>query len=121
MKIYLDNGSTTQVDKEVAKVMNVFLAEKYGNASSLHQFGREAKEALERAREIIARKINALPEEIIFTSSGSESNNTILKGLAFQKGKGHIITTKVEHPCILGTCNYLSKKGFDITYLDVDR
>src|SRR3989338_373029 len=121
MKVYLDNGATTQVDNEVARIIQTYLTEKYGNASSLHQFGRDAKEALESSREIIARKINAEPEEIIFTSCGSESNNTVLKGVALSKGKGHIITTKVEHPCILGTANYLSKKGFEITYLDVDK
>ncbi|MFH1592630.1 MAG: cysteine desulfurase family protein [Candidatus Woesearchaeota archaeon] len=121
MKVYLDNGATTKVDPEVAKVMDVYLTEKYGNPSSVHDFGSEAKEALDSSRKIVAKAIGAKPEEIVFTSCGSESNNTVLKGLALSKGKGHIITTKVEHPCILETCRYLGGKGFEVTYLNVDK
>ncbi|MBN1156696.1 cysteine desulfurase, partial [Candidatus Woesearchaeota archaeon] len=122
MKIYLDNGATTMTAKEVVDEMNVYFTEKYGNASSLHSFGEEAKKALNNSREIIAKKINAEPKEIIFTSGGSESDNLALKGVAFalRKKGNHIITTSIEHPAILGTCNFLSKHGFEITYLKVD-
>lgn len=123
MKIYLDNGATTSVAKEAVKAMLPYFAEKYGNPSSLHSFGNEAKIALDNSRAAIAKKLNCLPEEIIFTASGSEANNLAIKGTAFaNKKKGsHIITTKIEHPCVLGTCNYLFIKGFKITYLDVDK
>ena len=121
MKVYLDNGATTKVDLEVAKIMQVYLTERYGNASSLHDFGIEAKDALENSRKTIAKAIGAKKDEIVFTGSGSESNNTVLKGVAFSKGKGYIITTKIEHPCIIETCKYLAKKGFEISYLDVDK
>ena len=121
-KVYLDNGATTKVDEEAAKAVNEYFTEQYGNASSLHEFGREAKEALENAREIIAKKINAEPSEIIFTSGGTESDNLALKGIAHSnKDKGNcIITTKIEHPAILETCKELEKEGFKVTYLDVD-
>ncbi|MBU2634527.1 MAG: cysteine desulfurase [Nanoarchaeota archaeon] len=117
MKVYLDNGATTKVADEVLKEMEPYFLNKYGNASSLHEFGREAKEALEKSREIIAKKINADKDEIIFTSGGSESNNLVLQGL----GKGHIITTKIEHPSILETCKYLEENGFKVDYLGVNK
>ena len=118
MKAYLDNGATTMVDREVLKAMLPFFAGKYGNPSSLHSFGAEAREAVEHARGIIARKINASHDEIIFTSGGSESNNMALFGIA-NKEKNHIITTKVEHHCVLNACRQLEKEGFNVTYLDV--
>lgn len=123
MRVYLDNAASTKVDEEVAKKIQTFLTEKYGNASSLHQKGIEAKEALEKSREIIAKKLNAKPEEIIFTSGGTESNNLALKGTAFaNKEKGrHIITSKIEHDCVLNSCKWLEKNGFQITYLNVDK
>src|SRR3989344_1694418 len=122
MKVYLDNAATTKVDKEVLREMQPYFNEKYGNASSLHEFGREAKESLEKSREIIAKSINALPEEIIFTSGGTESNNIALKGLFFNnKGKNHIITSKIEHDAILETCKFLEKNGAKVTYLNVDK
>ena len=123
MKVYLDNAATTQVDKEVIEAIGPYLDEKYGNASSLHSFGQEAKKALENSREIIAKKLNADPKEIIFTSGGTESNNSTIKGVAFaNKDKGnHIITTKVEHDCILNSCKWLEKQGFKVTYLNVDQ
>jgi len=121
--IYLDNAASTKIDPNVLKAMKPFFIEKYGNASSLHHKGREAKEALELARKIIAKKINTKPDEIVFTGSGTESNNFCLKGVAFtNKNKGnHIITTKIEHDCVLNSCKWLEKQGFDITYLDVDK
>jgi len=122
-KVYLDNGATTMLDLDVIKAMMPYFSVKYGNASSTHLFGEEAKEALERARSIIARSINARPEEIVFTSGGTESNNFALKSIAFtNKDKGnHIIISKVEHKCIMNACKWLEKQGFDITYLDVDK
>lgn len=124
MKVYLDNGATTKVDKKVLEKMMPYFSEKYGNPSSLHSYGIEAEEAIQKARKIIAQSINASEEEIIFTSGGTESNNIALKGIAFNnknKDKNHIITTKIEHSSILKTCQYLEKQGFEITYLDVDK
>jgi len=121
MRAYLDNGATTKVDEEAAKVVSECFSKNYGNASSLHEFGRDAKEILENAREVIAAKINAEPSEIIFTSGGTESDNLALKGVAYaNKDKNHIITTKIEHPAILETCKEFEKEGFKVTYLDVD-
>ena len=121
--IYLDNGATTKVDPEVVKVMNEYHTEKYGNPSSSHSPGQEAKIALEDARKSIAKTINARPEEIIFTSGGTESNNIAIKGVAFSnKDKGdHIITTKIEHKCVLESSKWLEKQGFQVTYLNVDK
>ncbi len=121
-KIYLDNAATTPVAGEVLDAMMPYFTRKYGNASSLHSFGMEAKEALDDAREKIARKLNANPYEIVFTSGGTESNNLALAGAAFanRKSGNHIITTKIEHSSILNTCRWLEKQGFEVTYLDVD-
>lgn len=122
-KIYLDNGATTQVAEEVADAMKPYLANLYGNASSLHGFGREAKKALEGARATIAKAINAEPSEIIFTGGGTEANNTALKVVARlmkKKGKNHIITSKAEHPSILNSCKALEKEGFEVSYINVD-
>ncbi len=123
MKAYLDHSATTPVDKEVAKAMLPYFTKKFGNASSLHSFGREAKDALEESREKIAKRLNAKSEEIIFTSGGSESDNLAIRGIAYankERGK-HIITTKIEHPAILESCRLLEKEGFRITYLNVDK
>ena len=122
-KIYLDNGATTMLDPKVIKAMEPYYLEKYGNASSSHSLGQEAKIALEDSRKIIAKSIGAKPEEIIFTSGGTESNNIAIKSIAFSnKDKGnHIITTKIEHKCVLNSCKWLETQGFEITYLDVDK
>jgi len=122
-QIYFDNAATTKVDERVLKKMLPYFTEKYGNASSQHFKGREAKEAIEKARKIIAKSINAKSREIFFTSGGTESNNWTLKGLFFANypKKNHIITTKIEHDCILNTCRWLEKQGADVTYLDADR
>lgn len=122
-EIYLDNAATTQLDPKVLKAMLPYYTERYGNASSSHTKGREAKQALEKARKTIANSIGAKPEEIIFTSGGTESNNFALKSIAFNnKNKGkHIITTKIEHDCVLNTCKWLETHGFEVTYLDVDK
>jgi cysteine desulfurase len=119
-KIYLDNGATTKVDPKVEKVMKKYFLDEYGNASSIHSFGRKAKEALENSRELIAKAIGAKSKEVYFTSGGTESNNWAIKGVAFAKENGHIITTKVEHKCVLNSCKGLEEKGFEISYLDVD-
>ena len=121
--IYLDNAATTPVDEKVLKAMEPYFSEKYGNASSLHSLGLEARRAIENSRAIIAKSINAKPEEIIFTSGGTESNNFAIKSIAFSnKDKGrNIITTKIEHDCVLNSCKWLEKQGFEITYLDVDK
>lgn len=124
MKIrYFDNGATTKVRKEVLDVMLPYLQDQYGNPSSLYSVGRISKKAIEEARKQVAMLINAKSSEIYFTGCGSESDNTAIKGIAYanrQKGR-HIITSKIEHPAILHTCQSLEEQGFDITYLDVDK
>lgn len=122
--IYMDNAATTKVDDSVLKAMIPYFNEKYGNPSSRHVYGNEAKDALVKARKVIAKSIGANSEEIIFTSGGTESNNFALKGLFFsnfKRGKNHIITTKIEHDCVLNTCKWLESQGAKITYLDVDK
>ena len=121
--IYLDYAATTPVDKRVLKEMLPYFAEKFGNSMSLHSFGQEAKLALETSREILADIINAKANEIIFTSSATESNNTVLKGVAFaNRNKGnHIIISSIEHPCIIESAKWLEKQGFEITRLSVDK
>ena len=119
---YFDNSATTRVKEEVFKEMIPYLSIEYGNPSSLYSIGRSAKRAIEEARKRVAPLINCKPEEIYFTICGSESDNTALKGIAYaNKDKGkHIITSKIEHPAILHSCQNLEKNGFDVTYLDVD-
>lgn len=121
-KIYLDYAATTPIDPMALKAMIPYLSEKFGNSSSLHTFGQEAKEALEQSRMVIAGLIGAKPQEIIFTSSATESNNLALKGVAFaNKRKGrHIIISSIEHPCIMESANWLETQGFKITRLKVD-
>jgi len=123
MKTYLDNAATTKVAPEVMEVIKEYSTEKYGNASSLHSFGRKARDALEKARARIAKELNAAPEEIIFTASGTEADNLAIKETAFfHKDKGnHIITSKIEHPAVKETCRFLEEMGFEVTYLDVDK
>ena len=120
-RVYLDNGASTKVDPKVLAAMLPYFTEKYANASAIHTFGQESSNALEKARKIIAKSINAKTSEIIFTSGGTESNNFAIKGLAFQNKRGHIITSKIEHKCILQSCKWLESQGFKITYLDVDK
>jgi len=121
--IYLDNGATTMMDPDVVKAMIPYFNEKYGNASSTHMMGVWARQAIDEARHTIAKSIGAKDEEIIFTSGGTESNNAALKGVAFaNKDRGkHIITTKIEHDCVLNSCKWLETQGFEVTYLNVDR
>jgi cysteine desulfurase len=120
-RIYMDHSATTPVAPEVLAAMLPYFGEKFGNASSLHRSGREAKEALEDSREKVAALLGARAEEIIFTSGGTESDNLALKGIARKNRKHgkHIITTQIEHPAILETCRALEKEGFEVTYLPV--
>ena len=120
---YFDNSATTRVKDEVFKEMIPYLSIEYGNPSSLYSIGRSAKKAISEARRRVASLINCSPEEIYFTSCGSESDNTALKGIAYaNKEKGnHIITSKIEHPAILNSCKSLENKGFKISYIDVDK
>ena len=120
---YFDNSATTKIKEEVLHEMLPYLSIEYGNPSSIYSIGRSAKRAIEEARKRVAELINCKPEEIYFTSCGSESDNTALKGIAYankEKGK-HIITSKIEHPAILHSCQNLEKKGFEVTYIDVDK
>jgi cysteine desulfurase len=120
-KIYLDNAATTKVDDSVVKSVVPYLRESYGNASSVHLMGQEAKRALEESRHVIAKSIGAKDNEIYFTSGGTESNNWAIKEIFFGNGcKGHIITTKVEHDCVLESCKLIEKEGGKVTYLNVD-
>ena len=121
--IYLDNAATTKPAPEVVDAMLPYFSEYYGNASTIYSLGAESKKAMDHARQTIADSLGAKPEEIYFTAGGSESDNWALKATAeayASKGK-HIITTKIEHHAILHTCEYLEKRGFEITYLNVDR
>ena len=118
----MDHGATTRPDPEVISAMLPYFNDLFGNASSLHTFGREAEDALNRSRETVAGLLGAGPEEIIFTSGGTESDNLAIKGIAYLKrnvGK-HIITSVIEHPAVLNTCNYLENAGYRITYIPVD-
>ncbi|MBS7623015.1 cysteine desulfurase NifS [Candidatus Bathyarchaeota archaeon] len=121
-RVYVDNAATTQVDPEVIKAIIPYMEDRYGNASSIHSFGREAYDGLEKARKQVAELVNASPREILFTSGGTESDNLAIKGVAYrhrEKGK-HIITSSIEHPAVLETCRALQSQGFEVTYLPVD-
>lgn len=122
-KVYLDNAATTPTAAEVVDVISDQLTNNWGNASSLHGFGRQARAKLDEARHVIAQSINAEDEEIIFTSGGTESNNTAITQVALRnKSMGNkIITTKIEHPSVLKSMNRLEKMGFEVVYLDVDQ
>ena len=121
-KVYLDYSATTPVKREVLEAMMPYLTEQYGNPSSLHQFGRDSKKAIDQARDQIAQTLRAKPGEIYFTGGGSEADNWAIKGtaLALQEKGRHLITTAIEHHAVLHTCEYLEKQGFEVTYLPVD-
>lgn len=123
MTIYLDNAATTKMRKEVLKEMAPFFDKKFGNPSSFHSPGKEAKDAIERARETISKILDCRTSEIIFTAGGTESDNLTILGIArANKDKGnHIITSKIEHPAVLEACKKLENEGFKITYLSVDK
>ena len=121
--LYLDHASTTSLDPRVLEAMKPYLTTSYGNPGSVHALGREAKDALDDARKRVARILGCDPEEILFVSSGTESINLALKGVAYalrERGK-HLITSVVEHPAVLETCKHLESEGFNVTYLPVDQ
>ncbi len=121
--VYADNAATTPVSREVIDAMTPYFTDVWGNPSSLHAKGREAKDALDDARERIAKVFNCLSSEIYFTSCGSESDNWAIKGAArkmLSKGRNHIVTSKIEHHAVLSTCEALEKEGFSVTYVGVD-
>ena len=123
-EIYLDHAATTPVRQEAIKAMQPYFSEKFGNASSLHLFGREARDAVEDARKKIAKIINAEPEEIIFTSGGTEADNMAIKEIAFankSKERNEIITSNIEHDAVIESCKRLERSGFNIKYLDVNK
>ena len=121
-KVYFDNAATTPTDPAIAQVVLEYMTGKYGNAGSVHSFGREARAAVDTAREQVAKLINAQPTEIFFTAGGTESDNISLKGVAYaNRGRGnHIITSAIEHHGVLEPCEQLKKEGFEITILPVD-
>ena len=120
--IYLDYNATTPIDKEVAREIEPYLKNHFGNPSSTYQYGIKTKNAIEKARERVSTLLGCKPSEIVFTSGGTESNNFAIKGIAFKnKDEGnHIITTQIEHPAVLEVCKYLEKYGFKVSYLPVD-
>jgi cysteine desulfurase len=123
MRVYMDYAATTPVDPRVFEAMKPYFSEKFGNSVSLHKQGREAKEALDESRKTVASLMNAKPDELIFMGSATESTNMALKGIAFanrKKGK-HIVTSKIEHHCVLEPARWLEKQGFEVTRLPVDR
>ncbi len=119
--IYLDNAASTKIHDEVLQEMIPFFKEQYGNPSSIHSYGRFTRKAIEKARKRVANLINADPSEILFTSGGTESNNTALFGIAKKYPKSQIITSSIEHDAILEPCKKLEKEGFDVIYLPVDK
>jgi cysteine desulfurase len=121
-RIYLDYAATTPTHPEVVKAMMPYFTESFGNPSSIHSYGQEAKDAVERARSKVATLIGAKSDEIVFTGSGTEADNFAVKGVAWsRKDKGdHIITSSIEHHAVLETCKFLEKQGFTITHLPVD-
>lgn len=124
-RIYFDYAATTPIDPQVIKVMLPYFRQSFGNTGSVHSFGQEAKNAVEKSRKIVADLIKAQSSEIIFTSSATESNNLALKGIAFASASAHnqgkhIIISSIEHPCIMETAKWLKKQGFKITYLPVN-
>jgi len=123
MKVYLDNSATTAMAAEVIEAMLPYFADEMGNAQSVHSFGQRAKAAVEKARREVAALINAAPAEIVFLSGGTEADNLALRGIAEAHGDfgRHIITTKIEHPAVLATCEALEAAGYRVTYLPVSR
>ncbi|RME41999.1 MAG: cysteine desulfurase [Planctomycetota bacterium] len=120
--IYLDYNASTPVDPAVREAMLPFLSDRFGNPSSVHVAGRPLREAVERARGQVADLLGASPQEIVFTASGTESNNHVIKGVAdrFRDRGGHVITSAVEHPAVMNPCRYLAERGFELTVVPVD-
>jgi cysteine desulfurase len=122
-RVYLDHAATTPMHPKVFDAMQDFFSLQFGNPSSLHSTGQVAEDAVDKARAQVGRALGAEPAEIVFTSGGTESDNTAIKGVAWalEGKKDHIITSKIEHPAVLETCRFLEKQGFRVTYLDVDK
>lgn len=123
IRVYADHGATTPTDPRVVDAMSPFFGEKFGNASSVHQWGQDAREAVDVAREQIAAAIGAAPAEIVFTSGATESDNFVVLGTAYaNEAKGrHIVTSSIEHHAVLEPCRFLESRGWEVTYLPVDR
>ncbi len=119
-RVYLDHNASTPVHPEVLEAMLPYFGERFGNPSSVHAFGREARDGVETARERVAEFLRAGKDEIVFTSGGTESDNFAIKGVAAARGHGHIITSAIEHHAVLRTCQALEAQGFEATYLPVD-
>ncbi|MGH7349885.1 MAG: cysteine desulfurase family protein, partial [Candidatus Rokuibacteriota bacterium] len=119
-RVYLDHNASTPMHPEVVTAMLPYFSERFGNPSSVHGFGREAREGLETAREQVAHFLRVGKEEIVFTSGGTESDNMAIKGVAMARRRGHIITSKIEHHAVLRAAQNLETLGFEATYLDVD-
>lgn len=121
-RVYLDNAATTRVRPEVAQAIVNYMTEDYGNPSSIHSWGRLAREAMEEARISVARLINARQSEVVFTSGGTEADNLAIIGAAraVKDGRNHIITSRIEHHAVLHSCEYMEERGFEVTYLPVD-
>jgi cysteine desulfurase len=119
-RVYLDHNASTPVHPEVVAEMVPYFGEVFGNPSSVHGFGREAREAVDIARDRVAAFLRTRPEEIVFTSGGTESDNFGVKGLAWARGRGHLITSRIEHHAVLRTCQALEAQGFTVSYLPVD-
>jgi len=122
-RIYVDYGATTPTDPRVVEAMVPYFTEKFGNAGSIHAFGQEAREAVDRSREIVASAIGASPQEIVFTSGATEADNFAVLGAAWaNEARGrHLITSRIEHHAVLEPCRFLEGRGFEVTYLPVDR
>jgi cysteine desulfurase len=119
-RVYLDHNASTPVHPEVVAAMLPYFSDVFGNPSSVHGFGRDARAAVDAARDRVAEFLGARPEEVVFTSGGTESDNFGVKGLAWARGRGHVITSKVEHHAVLRSCEALEADGFAVTYLPVD-
>jgi cysteine desulfurase len=119
-RVYLDHNASTPVHPEVLAEMLPYFSEAFGNPSSVHAFGRDARAGVDTARERVARFLRVAAGEIVFTSGGTESDNFGVKGLALARGRGHLITSKIEHHAVLRTCEWLESQGFAVTYLNVD-
>jgi cysteine desulfurase len=119
-RVYLDHNASTPVHPEVVAEMVPYFGEVFGNPSSVHGFGREARDAVDIARDRVAAFLRTRPEEIVFTSGGTESDNFGVKGLAWARGRGHLITSRIEHHAVLRTCQALEAQGFTVSYLPVD-
>ena len=120
--IFMDHSSTTPVDPLVIEAMLPYFSEKFGNASTLHEYGREARDGIDNAREQVAKALGAEAKDIIFTSGGTESDNLGIKGVAYKREEkgGHIITTSIEHQAVMNSCDHLETEGFEITNLPVN-